>query len=104
MSIRPQDHITAAPAISAVRPAFRHKFFPSETDAPAPAFSRLRKNLYPIDKHGAFKVPLAVTYVIPRESKDLPLEAPSPHKRNVVKYRAVLLRSFNSLTITIQRK
>jgi hypothetical protein len=72
MSIRQQDHVTATSSISAVRPAFRHKFLPSKTDAPAPTFSRLYKNLYPIDKHGGFNVPFPVTYVIPRGLKELP--------------------------------
>ena len=51
--VRPQDHVTTPPTIAAVRPAFRHKFFTSETDAPAPACSRLCKNFYPIDEHGS---------------------------------------------------
>jgi len=45
--VRPQDHVTTPPTIAAVWPAFRHKFFSSETDAPAPACPRLCKNFYP---------------------------------------------------------
>ena len=52
MPVRPQDHVTATPAVAAVRPAFRHKFLSSKTDGSAPAVSRLRKNFYPIDEHG----------------------------------------------------
>src|SRR5262249_11531008 len=51
MPVRPQNHVTTAPAIAAVRPAFRYNFFPSKTGGPASAFSRLRKNLYQIDEH-----------------------------------------------------
>src|SRR5438045_3785419 len=65
--IRPQDHVTTTPAIAAVWPALRHKFFSPKTDAPAPAFSRLRKNFYPIDEHDGFKLPSARTRVIPSE-------------------------------------
>jgi hypothetical protein len=52
MPVCSQDHVTTTPAIAAVRPAFRHKFLSSKTDASAPALSRLRKNFYPIDEHG----------------------------------------------------
>src|SRR6185437_3603492 len=55
VSVCPKDHVTTASAIAAVRPAFRHKFFSSKTDGPAPALSSLCKNFYPIDEHGAFK-------------------------------------------------
>jgi hypothetical protein len=58
MPVRPQDYVTTTPAIATVRPAFRNKFFPSKTDAPASAFSRLRKNFYPIDEHFADKLNL----------------------------------------------
>jgi hypothetical protein len=47
-----QDYVAAASAIAAIRPAFRHKFLPPKTDAPAPALSCLRKNFDSIDKHG----------------------------------------------------
>src|SRR5215467_6069108 len=49
--VRTQDHVPATAAIAAIRPAFRHEFLPSKTGAPAPAFSGLCKNSYPIDEH-----------------------------------------------------
>ena len=53
MVIRAHNHITTASAIATVRAAFRHKFLPSKTDAPAPACSRLCKSFYSIDEHPA---------------------------------------------------
>src|SRR6266566_4764306 len=52
MPVRLQNHVAAASAISAVGPAFRHKFLPPKTDGAAPALSRLCKSFDPIDKHG----------------------------------------------------
>jgi hypothetical protein len=49
--IGPQDNVAAASAIATIRPAFRHKFFPPKTDAPASALSGLRKNFYAINEH-----------------------------------------------------
>jgi hypothetical protein len=46
-----QNDIAAAPAIAAVRTAFRHKFLPPETDGPAAAVSGLGKNFDSIDEH-----------------------------------------------------
>src|SRR5947207_3621369 len=71
--VRSQNHVTTTPSIAAVWPAFRHKFFSPKTDAPAPPFSRLRKNFYPIDEHDGFKLPSARTRVIPERSRGMPL-------------------------------
>src|SRR5207248_3117812 len=68
MPVRTQDHLTATAAIAAIGPAFRHEFLPSKTGTPAPAFSRLCENLYPIDEHSGFKLPSARTHVIRAKS------------------------------------
>jgi hypothetical protein len=67
--VRAQNYVTAAPTIATVRAAFGHKFFSSKTNGPASAISRLRKNLYPIDEHGEFKLPSPRTRVIPSGAK-----------------------------------
>src|SRR4051812_10993915 len=63
--VRAQDHVTATPAIAAVRPASRYKFFSSKTNGTAPAISCLRKNFYSINEHGQFKLPSPAGPVIP---------------------------------------
>src|SRR5437016_9146102 len=68
MPVCTQDHVTATAPIAAIGPTFRHEFLPSKTGTPAPAFSRLCKNLYPIDEHGGFKLPSARTRVIRAKS------------------------------------
>ena len=56
MPIRSQNDVAAAPAITAVRSAFRHKFLPPETHAPTAAFAGLRKYFDSIDEHFLRKV------------------------------------------------
>lgn len=51
VAIGAKDHVPAAAAITAVRPAFRDKFLPSKADAAAAAASCLGKNFDSIDKH-----------------------------------------------------
>ena len=51
MDVGTQNHVTAASAIAAVRPALGHKLLPSKTDRPPSAVPRLRKDFDSIDKH-----------------------------------------------------
>ena len=51
-----QDHIAATSTIAAIRPTLRHKLLAPKTHATPPATAGLRKNFYPIDKHGTGKV------------------------------------------------
>jgi len=51
VSIRVKNHVTAASAVSAVRPAFRYELLPPETHGTASAASGLNINFDPIDKH-----------------------------------------------------
>ena len=51
MPIRSQNHVPAAPAITAIRSAFRHKFLPPKTHAPTAAIAGLRKYFDSIDEH-----------------------------------------------------
>jgi hypothetical protein len=74
MPIRAQNHIAAASAIAAIRPAFRHKFLPPKTHAPAATVPRLCKNFNAINEHCAFRLPSAATHVIPTEARNLPLK------------------------------
>ena len=74
VSVGPENHVSTASTIAAIRPAFRHEFLPPKTDAPAPAVARLRKNFDPIDKHCRLKLPLHPTYVIPSGARDLTVE------------------------------
>src|SRR5205807_7919565 len=53
------------PPVSTVGSAFGHKFFSPKTDATASALPSLGKNFDPINKHGAFKLPLAAGRVTP---------------------------------------
>jgi hypothetical protein len=74
MPIGTQNQAAAASAITAIRPAFRHKFFPPKTDATATPVSCLCKNFDPIDKHCVFKLPLARRRVIPSKARDPAIE------------------------------
>jgi hypothetical protein len=51
MSICPQDHVAAAPAIPAIWSALRHKFLAPKTHASTAAIARLRKHFDSIDEH-----------------------------------------------------
>src|SRR3984893_3444526 len=51
MSIRAQNYVAAAPAVTAVGSAFRHEFLAPKTHTASPAIAGLRKNFYPIDEH-----------------------------------------------------
>jgi hypothetical protein len=51
-----QDHIAATPTVAAIRPTLGHKLLPPKTHASPPATAGLRKNFYPIDKHGTGNV------------------------------------------------
>src|SRR4029077_155694 len=95
--VRPQDYVTTTPAIAAVRPAFRHKFFSAKTDRPAPAFSCLHKNFYPINEHGGFKLPSAGTRVIPSEVEE-------PRLHNFTQFCGILLLRFLPLRMTTTRR
>src|SRR5258708_32583936 len=44
VNVRAKNHVAAAAAIAAIRPAFRHEFFPAKTDAAASAVAGLAKN------------------------------------------------------------
>jgi hypothetical protein len=50
--VGPQHNITAAPAVTAVGPAFGHKFFAPETNRAATAVAGLSENFNAIDEHG----------------------------------------------------
>src|SRR5436189_6475513 len=51
MSICTQNHVTAAPAIAAIRSSFRHKFLAPKTHATSPAVSSFLTNLDRIGHH-----------------------------------------------------
>jgi hypothetical protein len=51
-----KDHIAATPTVAAIRPTLGHKLLPPKTHASPPATAGLRKNFYPIDKHGTGNV------------------------------------------------
>src|SRR5437879_4853843 len=51
MSIRAQNHVAAAPTVTAVGSTFRHEFLAPKTHTASPATASLRKNFYPIDEH-----------------------------------------------------
>jgi hypothetical protein len=51
VAVRAENHVAAAPAVSAIRSTFRHKFLSPKTDRAAAATARLRKNFDSIDKH-----------------------------------------------------
>jgi hypothetical protein len=77
MLIRSQNHVATAPAITAIRSAFWHKFLPPETYASTSSIARLREHFDSIDKHIALKLPLARTHVIPSRADD-----EGPHNRS----------------------
>src|SRR5436190_2098782 len=91
--VRPQDHVTTAPTIAAVGPAFRHKFFTSETDAPAPASSRLCKNVYPIDEHGSAALHRQLRYIV---------EASNRHRETLRRSNSSMSRTVSLSSLQLQ--
>ena len=53
MLIGSENYIATPSTVTAIRPAFGHKFLTSKANAPASALSGLGKDFDAIDKHGA---------------------------------------------------
>ena len=78
MNVGAKNHVSAAPAVPAVRAAARNKLFAAKADASASAITGLGKNFYSIDKHMGIprklrealrKVPLSRSLVIPSRGR-----------------------------------